>query len=141
MDRVPDKSNIERVAEQRGCAGPYPCGRGAGANGADLPCNCEFFAENRPLSDAATKVRTVVLTVCALCEAGKGEECHTPGCDFWMSTVPDLPPALSDGVAVDMLLSEIEDVKSPDSSGWDHTYNKALNDLAKRVAALTGERQ
>lgn len=34
-------SAVARVAQARGCIGPYPCGRGAGANGADLPCACE----------------------------------------------------------------------------------------------------
>ena len=32
------------IAEQRECIPPAPCGRGAGANGRDLPCDCEHFA-------------------------------------------------------------------------------------------------
>lgn len=35
---------IAEQARRRGCVGPYPCGRGAGANGVDLPCDCEALA-------------------------------------------------------------------------------------------------
>lgn len=38
------QSRIERIATRRGCIGPYPCGVGAGANGSDLPCDCEAAA-------------------------------------------------------------------------------------------------
>lgn len=38
-------SAVERIAKLRGCIGPYPCGRGAGAHGDDLPCVCEAALE------------------------------------------------------------------------------------------------
>jgi hypothetical protein len=38
------RSDVARVAENQGCIGPFPCGRGAGANGSDLPCDCEHTA-------------------------------------------------------------------------------------------------
>lgn len=37
-------SDIAAVGRHRGCIGPYPCGVGAGANGTDLPCDCEALA-------------------------------------------------------------------------------------------------
>lgn len=47
-DVMPDRSAshdaITAVARCRGCIGPYPCGRGAGANDTDLPCDCEHIA-------------------------------------------------------------------------------------------------
>lgn len=33
------------IAEQRGCILPAPCGRGAGAHGNDLPCDCECIED------------------------------------------------------------------------------------------------
>ena len=33
----------------------------------------------------------VTLTLCALCIAGEGGECHTPGCALYMSQAPDIP--------------------------------------------------
>lgn len=34
-------------------------------------------------------LRTITLTVCNLCLAGVGGECHVPGCAFWMCPAPD----------------------------------------------------
>ena len=31
----------------------------------------------------------VALSVCALCLAGAGGECHVPGCAFWMVAAPN----------------------------------------------------
>lgn len=36
--------SLDDIGRARGCVGPYPCGRGAGANDADLPCDCESIA-------------------------------------------------------------------------------------------------
>lgn len=36
--------SVASVAKRRGCIPPAPCGRGAGANGTDLPCDCEAIA-------------------------------------------------------------------------------------------------
>lgn len=30
-----------------------------------------------------------LVTICELCLDAEGEECHTPGCLFWMQSVPD----------------------------------------------------
>jgi hypothetical protein len=32
-----------------------------------------------------------MVPVCEACEGGKGGECHTPGCSFWMSDAPTEP--------------------------------------------------
>lgn len=37
-----------------------------------------------------TAVRTVKIDLCDLCIAGKGGECHTPGCALWINRAPDL---------------------------------------------------
>ena len=36
-------------------------------------------------------LREVTLTLCHLCESGRGGECHTPGCALWMNRAPDVP--------------------------------------------------
>lgn len=36
------------------------------------------------------KLKTIEIMICEACLAGKGEECHTPGCALWLHTV-DLP--------------------------------------------------
>lgn len=35
------------------------------------------------------KLELVGLMVCAGCLDGKGDECHTPGCLYWMQDVPE----------------------------------------------------
>lgn len=32
----------------------------------------------------------VELTICGLCLAGAGGQCHTPGCALWLNRAPDL---------------------------------------------------
>lgn len=39
----------------------------------------------------AYSLARVTLDVCQACLLGKGGECHTPGCAFWMSQAPDVP--------------------------------------------------
>jgi hypothetical protein len=41
--------------------------------------------------DAEITLTEVRLTLCSPCLSGAGGECHTPGCDLWMSRAPDLP--------------------------------------------------
>lgn len=36
----------------------------------------------------------VTLPICNLCVRGIGEECHVPGCAFWMSRPPHLDETL-----------------------------------------------
>jgi hypothetical protein len=36
-------------------------------------------------------VKRVLLHICGACLRGKGGECHTPGCAFWMNRAPDVP--------------------------------------------------
>lgn len=38
-------ADIQGIAQDRGCIPPAPCGRGAGGNGRDLPCDCEALAQ------------------------------------------------------------------------------------------------
>lgn len=38
--------------------------------------------------DAEVPIHTVTITVCGLCLSGYGLECHTPGCLYWMASVP-----------------------------------------------------
>ena len=37
-------------------------------------------------------LRRVMIWLCDPCAAGKGGECHTPGCSFWMRPAPEAPP-------------------------------------------------
>ena len=41
-----------------------------------------------------TGLLRVTLDICRSCLDGYGTECHTPGCAFWMQSVPDLQLAL-----------------------------------------------
>jgi hypothetical protein len=41
-----------------------------------------------PLPDNA--LYRVTMLVCALCIQGLGDECHEPGCAFWLSHPPDI---------------------------------------------------
>jgi hypothetical protein len=43
-----------------------------------------------PLEETLGLVR-VTLVLCTGCLAGKGGECHTPGCSLWMNRGPDIP--------------------------------------------------
>ena len=63
-------ADINQIGARRGCIPPYPCGRGAGANGSDLSCDCEAIAERAfdPLDP------------CLSC--GGRDEQHTPDCYF-----------------------------------------------------------
>lgn len=47
----------------------------------------------------------VTLTLCSLCLAGAGGECHTPGCALWLRRAPD--------VALDLEMIEIHEGLAP----------------------------
>lgn len=36
-------------------------------------------------------LQRVTLTLCVLCLAGMGGECHSPGCALWLNRAPDIP--------------------------------------------------
>jgi hypothetical protein len=65
-----ESSDIAQIAARRGCIPPAPCGRGAGGNGGDLPCDCEAIAEGAfdPLDP------------CLSCDGRDGN--HTAECYF-----------------------------------------------------------
>lgn len=41
-----------------------------------------------PTEPSGPLLLTFRVTVCSLCLAGMGAECHVPGCAFWMADVP-----------------------------------------------------
>lgn len=46
------------------------------------------------------RLRTVQLQVCEACIERRGDECHTPGCTFWLHSVADIPAAIDLGTIV-----------------------------------------
>lgn len=43
------------------------------------------------MTAATPPLRRVMIWLCDPCAAGKGGECHTPGCSFWMLSAPEAP--------------------------------------------------
>ena len=46
------------------------------------------------MGDDEPRLYRVTLTLCNLCAAGVGGECHTAGCALWMSQAPTVPVVL-----------------------------------------------
>lgn len=42
-------------------------------------------------SCTSSALHRVTLDICEPCIEGAGEECHTPGCAFWMMRAPETP--------------------------------------------------
>lgn len=57
--QAPSPRSVTAIAKERGCILPAPCGRGAGAHGADLPCDCETIALDGRQTPTAAEVRHV----------------------------------------------------------------------------------
>ena len=62
------------------CPTLAPNGRSAG----------EVVTPNADYADTQIRLYRVTLPVCNLCLQGIGQQCHVPGCAFWMSHPPDL---------------------------------------------------
>jgi hypothetical protein len=83
--------------------------RRPGQNAALIVCRAcgyigtiEYDPVQYPGPDAAmlgdgVSLHKVTLTLCSLCLAGEGGQCHTPGCDLWMHAAPDIPVYVDHG--------------------------------------------
>ena len=61
------------------------------------------------MAEPEIPVRTVTLSICELCLAGDGGECHVPGCAFWMNDAPSTPLRGTDGYLFVAALRELEE--------------------------------
>lgn len=79
------------------------------------------------------EVKHYDIALCDLCYAGKGGECHTPGCALWCKSAPDVP--LRGPMCVPIEPSNLEQALQ-DVLGKSLEITAAANEDAARYRAL-----
>jgi len=53
------------------------------------------------MAESEPTLHIVSMQMCSACLDGVGDECHTPGCAFWLNRCPDLPIRNHPSVVID----------------------------------------